>query len=116
MLSRVIKPGRRVSSLSYQLNVPVLNLVWSPTFIYLDDFTEGTIDYEVKNEFTTGGFRLNSTLAYEYFLKNGNSFRLQYFWEVYKGNNGRSTISFGQHQLQLGMHIRLSELKANNPN
>lgn len=106
-----MKPGRRVSKLTYQLNVPILNLSWGPTFSYLDDFTDGTVDYGQKNEFSLGGFRINSQLNYQYFLKNGNGLQLSYFWDTFSGKEGLGQIEFAQHQVQLGILIRFSELK-----
>ena len=105
-----MKPGRRVSKLSYQLNVPLINLSWGPTFTYLDDFTDGSTDYDRKNEFTFGGFRLSSQLNYQYFLKNGNGLQLSYFWDTFSGKEGQGQIELAQHQVQLGIIIRFSEL------
>lgn len=105
-----MKPGRRVSKLSYQLNVPLVSFNWAPTFTYLDDFSDGSVDYGQKNEFSFGGFRLNSQLTYQYFLKNGNGLQLSYFWDTYSGKEGLGQIEFAQHQVQLGVMIRFSEL------
>jgi len=102
--------GRRVHKLSYQLNVPFLTAIWSPAFPYLDDFTEGTIDYNRKNEFKFGGFRLSNRFDYHYYLKNGNALQLTYNWEVFKGPNDFGRIEYGQHQLLFGLQIRLNEL------
>lgn len=103
--------GRRVTALSYQLNVPLLTAIWSPAFSYLDDFTEGTVDYERKNELKFGGFRLNNQFDYTYYLKNGNGLRLSYYWEVFKGPDDFGRIEFAQHQALLSFLIRLNALK-----
>lgn len=107
-----LKPGRRVSKLSYQLNIPIVNLSWAPTFTYLDDFTDGTTDYDQKNEFSLGGFRINSQLNYQYFLKNGNGFQLSYLWDTYSGKEGLGQIQLAQHQVHLGIIIRFSEFNS----
>jgi len=105
-----LKPGRRVSKLNYQLNVPIVNAVWGPTFTYLDDFTDGTVDYDQKNELTWGGFRINSQLNYQYFLRNGNGLQLSYFWDTFSGKESLGQIEFAQHQLQAAVIIRFSQL------
>lgn len=106
-----MKPGRRVSKFTYQLNIPIVNLNWGPTFSYLDDFTDGAVDYGQKNEFSLGGFRINSQLNYQYFLKNGNGLQLSYFWDTFSSKEGLGQIEFAQHQVQLGIMIRFSELQ-----
>lgn len=102
--------GRRVSKLSYQLSVPLATSIWSPAFPYLDDFTEGTIDYNRKNELKFGGFRLNNQLDYTYYLKNGNGVQLSYFWEVFKGPDDFGRIELAQHQALFTFLIRLNAL------
>lgn len=105
-----LREGRRVHKFSYQLNVPFLTAIWSPAFPYLDDFTEGTTDYNRKNELKFGGLRLSNRLGYHYYLKNGNALRLSYNWEVFQGPNDFGRIAFGQHQLLFAFLIRLNEL------
>ena len=109
--ARAVRPGRRVQKLSYQVNVPFLTAIWSPTFPYLDDFTEGTIDYNRKNEFKFGGLRLSNRFDYHYYLRNGNALRLSYNWEVFKGPNDFGRIEYGQHQVLSAFLIRLNELQ-----
>jgi len=106
-----LKPGYRVSKLSFRLNLPMLNTLWGPRFPYLDDFTEGTVDYEQKNELKLGGFRLHSELRYQYLLKNGNGFQFSYRWDVMKGPNDFGRIELAQHNFQAGILIRMNELK-----
>lgn len=108
---KAINPGRRVQKLSYQLNVPFFTAIWSPAFPYLDDFTEGTIDYNRKNEFKLGGFRLSNRFDYHYYLRNGNALRLSYNWEIFKGPNDFGRIEYGQHQVLFAFLIRLNELQ-----
>lgn len=105
-----VRKGLRAHKLSYQLNIPLLTGIWSPAFPYLDDFTEGTIDYQKKNELKFGGWRFSNRFDYQYFLKNGNALQLSYNWEVFKGPNDFGRIEYGQHQLFLAFLIRLNEL------
>ncbi|MEL7124205.1 MAG: hypothetical protein AAFO07_32515 [Bacteroidota bacterium] len=109
-----LKPGRRVSKLTYQLNIPIVNLSWAPSFTYLDDFSDGTTDYDQKNEFSVGGFRINSQLNYQYFFRNGNGLQLSYFWDAFSGKEGLGQIELAQHQVHLGLIIRFSELNSVN--
>jgi len=105
-----VRHNRRVQQLSYQLNIPLLTAIWSPAFPYLDDFTEGTVDYLQKNELKWGGIRLSNRFNYLYYLKNGNALRLTYHWEVFQGPDDFGRIGLGQHQAAFAFLIRLNEL------
>lgn len=105
-----LKPGYRVSRLSWRLNLPLLNSVWGPRFPYLDDFTEGEVDYDKKNELKFGGLRLNSEVKFQYFLKNGNGIQLSYLWDLFQGPKDFGRIEWARHQFSAGVIIRFNEL------
>lgn len=103
------KSKRRKRSLSYTLNVGVVNSSFRNGFAYTspsaplndDDFFAG---YELQ---LFKGFRLNSTLDYTVFLHNKNAIQFSYIWDAYRTGGHHANFEMAAHIFKFSLLFSL---------
>jgi len=100
---------KRVRSLSYTLNIGLVNSSYRNGFIYTnssapineDEFFKG---YEL-NIFK--GFRINSSLDYTVFLHNKNAMQFSYLWDIYQTGGHHNNFEMVAHILKFSLLFNL---------
>ncbi len=103
------KVQQRVRSLSYTLNVGLINSSYRNGFAYTspsaplnnDEFFAGYA-FNLFN-----GFRINSTLDYSIFLENKNALQVSYLWDAYSTGGSHDTFEMASHVLKCSLLFRL---------
>jgi hypothetical protein len=102
------KKKLRLRTLSYQLNLPLMNSVFRNDYGYL---SEGI--YQMNPVFENysfkvfNGFRINTRLDYEWHLKNNNRIGISYIWDAYKTGGHFEYYQIAQHLLQFSLIFNL---------
>ncbi|MFA9392583.1 MAG: hypothetical protein ACERKD_22430 [Prolixibacteraceae bacterium] len=95
----------RKRSLSYQLNLGIVNTSYRNGYIYnnqsflLND--EKTFAGYVFSAFS--GFRMNSSLDYTIYLKNCNAVRFTYLWEAYQTGGELDKFELASHSFKFAL-------------
>lgn len=103
------KANKRKRTLSYTLNVGVVNSSFRNGFAYtspsaplnVDDFFAG---YELL---LFKGFRLNSALDYTVFLHNKNAIQFSYIWDAYRTGGHHDNFEMAAHIFKLSLLFSL---------
>lgn len=101
-----LKPRQR--TLSYQLNLGLVNSTFRNGFIYNnqsgvineDNLTAG---YEYK---VLSGFRIGSELNYTIFTQRGNAVQFSYLWDAYQTGGQYDRFQMGNHFLRFSLLFR----------
>ena len=99
------KAHRRKKTLSYTMNVGIMNSSYRNGFAYTspsaplndDDFFAG---YELQ---LFKGFRLNSALDYTVYLHNKNAIQFSYIWDAYRTGGHHDNFEMSAHILKLSL-------------
>ncbi len=119
--NRKLFKNQRSMRLIYQLAVPIVAGVSRPPYNVIRVFNDGlgnAYENSVAQEIITGHrfytlnhfFALNSSLAFEYFLKNSTRISLQYLWNFESFNIENKSYKVSQTVFQLSIHTRLNAL------
>lgn len=111
----------RSMRLIYQLAVPFIASISRPPYNairVLHDGLGSAYQNSITQEVISGQklytlnnfFSINSSLAFEYFIKNGTRISLQYFWNFENFTEKNSSYKVSQTGFQLSLHTRLNAL------
>ena len=100
------KPKR---NLSIGLHIGLINSSYRNGFIYTrqapllnqDNINDG---YEFR---FFSGYRMNSSLDYSFWLKNGNAVQLSYHWDAYQTGSNQERFEMAIHLLKLSLLFNL---------
>ena len=100
--------GRPKKNLAFGLHIGLINTSYRNGFIYTrqspllnqDNINDGYAFQFFK------GYRINSSLDYSFWLKNGNAVQLSYWWDIYK-TGGADTYEMAAHLLKLSLLFNL---------
>lgn len=99
------KANKRIRSLSYTLNVGLINSSYRNGFAYTspsaplneDDFFAG---YEFL---IFSGFRMSSSLDYTIYLHNKNAIQFSYIWDAYRTSGHHDNFEMAAHILKFSL-------------
>lgn len=89
------------------LSAPV-HLSWRPAFAYLSDFTGGEVPVGKQNQWALGGRHLYFRSNFQYFMRNGNAWKIGYTADLQKSGDTYYPLETAQYLTQLGLMVRLN--------
>ncbi len=97
----------RKRRLFYQINTGILNTAYRNSYSYIVDDQ----DFPLFNPFSghtfgVSGFRFQSRIGFEQFLKNGNSISLNYEWDAIFRVGKFEPLAFSQQQIGITLHFK----------
>lgn len=103
------KKAKLKRSLAFGLHIGLINTSYRNGFIYTrqspllneDHINDG---YEFR---IFSGYRINSNLAYTFWLKNGNAMQFSYRWDAYKTGRNQDEFEMATHRLTLSLLFNL---------
>ncbi len=95
-----------VRTLSYQLNVPVVNGYYRNGFAYVQQGGGLFSGYKYR---LFSGFRLSSEFAYTHQMQNGNMWRLSYLWDAYTTGGTHNRFEMAHHILEFSLLFHLNK-------
>lgn len=98
--------------LAFGLHIGLINTSYRNGFIYTRQaplLNEDNINDGYAFIFFSG-YRINSSLDYCFWLKNGNAVQLSYWWDIYK-TGGTDTFEMATHFLKLSLLFNLKQSK-----
>ncbi|MCH8555943.1 MAG: hypothetical protein LAT76_12355 [Schleiferiaceae bacterium] len=99
-------PERR-RRLFYQINTGVLNTAYRNSYSYIvDDPDFPLFDPFSGHTFGLSGFRFQSRIGFEQFLKNGNSISFNYGWDAFFRVGKFEPLAFSQQQIGMTLHFK----------
>lgn len=96
-------------NLAFGLHLGLINTSYRNGFIYTRQaplLNQDNINYGYELHFFSG-YRINTTLDYSFWLKNGNALQLSYRWDIYKTGK-YDPIEMATHLLKLSLLFKLT--------
>ena len=102
------KKKPRLRTLSYQLNLPLMNSVFRNDYVYLSEgiYQENPV-FENYSFRVFNGFRINSRVDYEWHLNNKNRIAVSYLWDAYRTGKHFEHFQMAQHLFQFSLIFNL---------
>ncbi len=98
-------------SLDYQLSIPILQIYNRPGFAPVDNFasTENTNARKTNVSSWDKTARLTSKVDITLFLKNNNTLRISYYWDVYSINPSYNNLAVSNSGFMMTLMFRLNK-------
>lgn len=102
--------SKQKTNLAFGLHIGLVNTSYRNGFIYTRQsplLNQDNINDGYVFRFFSG-YRINSSLDYSFWLKNGNAIQLSYWWNIYK-TGGANAFEMATHLLKLSLLFNLKK-------
>lgn len=102
------KAGLRGWLLRAECSAAFLHGSWRPDFAYLSDFTGGKVPVGKQNTWAMGGRHWYLRSELQYFMRNGNAWKIGYSADLQKSGDPFYPLETAQYLSGLGLLVRLN--------
>jgi hypothetical protein len=99
--------------ISWQLSMPVANLVIRPTYVTITNFVDPELRAKITRDHLNGGFfvplNLRSQMELYYILQNQNMFRLTYVWNFFHHDPGYNKVQSAFHGVYFAFVFKFNQ-------